>query len=245
MTDRKNIVEAFSELAPQYEQVVDQELSTFWGWSYEEFIQGLLSNIEIGEGERVLDIATGTGVIPLALHRRSPDTRQLVGLDITPAVLAVAQKKLRALDGKPPIDLVCASAHSMPYKGHVFSVVLCALASHHMDVEMLLTEIARVIKPGGRLTIADVAAAPVWRFPPVRWFLRAAAFVYFVYKEGWTRALIESSAVENVLTSSEWEARIAEHDFVGIQIAKLKSGRFWTPSPLIIRAGIPESKGPE
>ncbi len=42
MTDKDVIIDAFTELAPNYEKVVDAELRRFWGWSYESFVDRLI-----------------------------------------------------------------------------------------------------------------------------------------------------------------------------------------------------------
>lgn len=239
MQERHDIVEAFSELSPQYEKVVDRELTTFWGWSYEEFLREMLSQVRIEAGDRVLDIATGTGAIPLSLLARADGQGRFVGLDITPAALEVAREKVRARGAASRIDLVCGTALSMPYRDASFSVVLCGLATHHMDVERMLSEMKRVIEPAGRLTIADVGASNLWRIPLVKTALRLAAYLYFLFKDGAARARIESSAVANVRTAPEWRTLAEKYGFADITIKELQTRRIWSPSPLLIRAVFP------
>ncbi|MGZ6347138.1 MAG: hypothetical protein ACXWNC_06175, partial [Anaerolineales bacterium] len=83
MEDKASIVEAFSEMAPRYEQVVNSELNRFWGWSYHGFVNYILSSTPIQPQDIVLDIATGTGVIPYAIEKSGHPTCQMHGLDIT------------------------------------------------------------------------------------------------------------------------------------------------------------------
>ncbi|MEJ2513096.1 MAG: hypothetical protein P8Y72_16045 [Anaerolineales bacterium] len=64
MNEKKLIIDTFEELSPRYEEVVDAELNLFWGFRYNEFVDTLLKMTTIREQDRVLDIATGTGVIP-------------------------------------------------------------------------------------------------------------------------------------------------------------------------------------
>ena len=74
LSDTDLVIEAFTELAPVYENTVNNELNQFWGISYRDFIHELLSRVYIGNGDLVLDVATGTGVIPQGLVERSGDS---------------------------------------------------------------------------------------------------------------------------------------------------------------------------
>lgn len=87
MKKKDSVHEAFTELAPRYENVVDHELMTFWGWSYQDFIDRLLEQTTLEPGQKLLDIATGTAVIPRKLADRGFDQNQIIGLDITEAML--------------------------------------------------------------------------------------------------------------------------------------------------------------
>ena len=64
MEEKETIVEAFTELAPRYEYIVDKELQKFWGWSYQSFIDNLIASTPTSSGDRILDIATGTNINP-------------------------------------------------------------------------------------------------------------------------------------------------------------------------------------
>ena len=67
MADTDAVTKTFTELAPRYEQTMDQELKEFWGMSYMEFIQLLIEMASIEENDVILDVATGTAHIPLNL----------------------------------------------------------------------------------------------------------------------------------------------------------------------------------
>jgi hypothetical protein len=83
MEDKANIIEAFSELAPRYEQVVNSELNRFWGWSYTGFINLLIASTTVQPQDIILDVATGTGVIPSLFEKAGHPHNQIHGLDIT------------------------------------------------------------------------------------------------------------------------------------------------------------------
>lgn len=243
MEDRENIIETFTELAPRYEEVVNAELNRFWGWSYQGFINQLLQATSIPGTGRMLDLATGTGVIPIRIATEEAGKIPIHGLDITMFMLASAKKKIASGQLQNRIDLVCASAMDIPYATGSFGLVTCALATHHMDVELLLGEIWRTLREGGILSIADVGGSALWQSPVVKFFLRMAAFLYFLFKENLPRAWAESGAVSNVRSKEEWFELLIAAGFREVKITKLKSKYRWVPEPLMIQAVKPISGG--
>jgi ubiquinone/menaquinone biosynthesis C-methylase UbiE len=244
MNDKENIIETFTELAPRYEEVVNAELDRFWGWSYTGFVNQLIQATPIPEKGRMLDLATGTGVIPITVaadgfgprSESATETSRIHGLDITMSMLARARKKMVAGKIQDRVDLVCASAMEIPYASGSFDLVTCALATHHMDVKLLLSETWRILHEDGMLSIADVGGSNLWKLPIVKFFLRIAAFVYFLLNENIHRAWAEAEAVSNVRSGEEWFDLLVETGFQNIKITKLKSKHRWVPEPLVIQA---------
>jgi SAM-dependent methyltransferase len=105
-------------------------------------------------GERVLDTACGTGVVAWLAADRVGPTGHVVGLDLNPGMLAVAST-LPAREA--PIAWVQASTDHLPFADGGFEVVSCQLGLQYFpDRPAALSEMARVLAPGGRL------AAMVW-----------------------------------------------------------------------------------
>jgi ubiquinone/menaquinone biosynthesis C-methylase UbiE len=236
MEDTRHIIETFTELAPRYEAVVDSELSRFWGWSYTGFVNQLVQMTPIPEKVKMLDLATGTGVIPLLVIGKHLNNNPVHGLDITRSMLRRAREKACAAHVQDRLPLVCASAMEIPYADASFDMVTCALATHHMDVSRLLAETQRVLAEGGMLSMADVGGSSLWRTPVVRTLLKAAAFVYFLFKENLNRAWAEADAVSNVRSPEEWHVSLEQAGFRDIRITRLKSKHRWIPEPLVIQA---------
>lgn len=236
MEDKANIIEAFSEMAPRYEQVVDSELNRFWGWSYTGFINLLIASTSIHPKDIILDVATGTGVIPALLEKAGHPHERIHGLDITMSMLKHAKRRLEEQDDHKKQNLACASAMNMPYADSSFTQVICGLATHHMDVRELILESHRVLRSGGKLTIADAGGSSYWKIPGVKFLLRIAAFIYFFLVENKSRAWAETKAVSNVLSKDDWNLVLINSGFREIMIQKLKSRFFWVPAPLLIKA---------
>jgi ubiquinone/menaquinone biosynthesis C-methylase UbiE len=236
MHDEQVLIEAFTEMAPQYERKVDSELRRFWGWTYSSLVDHVLSLTPVRRQDRVLDIATGTSVIPQRMLQKGQIPASISGLDITYPMLAAGKKKMAANHPIVPIFQTCGSALCMPYGEGVFDLILCGLATHHMDVPILLSEISRVMAPDGRLTIADVGASPVFRKPGVSSLIRIAAYLYFLLTEGPARAKTEAGALPHVYTADEWTSHLTQAGFRQVQINRLESSHKWSPAPLIMRA---------
>ena len=243
MSDKDHIIETFTELAPRYEEVVDAELGRFWGWSYVGFVNQLIQVTPFPEKGKILDLATGTGVIPIMVATNGVRMKRIHGLDITMSMLTRAKKKMASNDVQNQIDLVCASAMDIPYANSSFNLVTCALATHHMDVAMLLSESWRILRHDGMLSIADVGGSDLWKSPVVKFFLRIAAFLYFLLQENIHRAWAEAEAVSNVRSKEEWSDLLIETGFRSIKITKLKSKYRWIPEPLLIQAVKSNSGG--
>lgn len=229
------VIEAFTELAPRYEETMDWELRELWGLGYEEFVNQLIETISIEDGDVILDVATGTARIPLAIATKTESTRQIVGLDITLAMLKYGLANLKAKGVTASTKLVCASAMDMPFVEGIFDVVICGLGMHHMDVPKMLSEMRRVLKTGGSLIMADVGASAFWRS-----FWGIALLRILLARYGLThrsaRGQAEKEAFPNIRTAGEWHTLLSGSGFTKIEIAESRARRPWYPCALIMKA---------
>jgi SAM-dependent methyltransferase len=130
---------------------------------------------------RILDVATGSADIPLAIAawgRRRGVEVEVVATDLHPATLAEAGRRSRA---EPAVRIEPADARALPYGDGAFDLALCSTALHHFDrrAELLgvLREMRRVARIGGivsdlrrsrpALLGARLLAATLWRRHPV------------------------------------------------------------------------------
>src|SRR5687767_7597925 len=100
-------------------------------------------------GERVLDVACGTGIIArLAIERVGP-SGSVAGLDLNPGMLALARTLVKP---EAPVRWYESSAESIPIPDQSFDVVFCQLGLQFVpDREAALEEMLRVLAPNGRL----------------------------------------------------------------------------------------------
>jgi len=105
----------------------------------------------------VLDVATGAGHTAFTF---APYVRQVTAVDITPEMLAQAEK-LSAEKTLLNIIFETADAGALPYQDASFDLVTCRIAPHHFpDIVQFIREAVRVLKPGGMLAIVDNVVPP-------------------------------------------------------------------------------------
>ena len=118
----------------------------------------LVGMASLRSGERVLDVACGTGIVArLAAERVAPDGA-VAGLDLNPGMLAVARNVARTV---PPIEWYQSSAEAMPLPDAAFDVVFCQAGLQFFpDKAAALREMRRVLAPGGRLLLSVPGPTP-------------------------------------------------------------------------------------
>ena len=236
MDEKKIVADAFNDMAPNYEAIVDGELKRFWGWHYSDFVDELLSHLPAAFEGKILDVATGTAVIPRKIINSQQSPEHIFGLDLTMGMLRSGAQQITDLGKTREISLTNGNAMQMPYQDNTFDLLICGLATHHMDVHVMLAEMNRIIKPGGKLLLVDVGAGTLWKIPIYSQLIQLSTLIYFTLQEGYSRARAEMHALPNIHTQTEWENILEEEEFGNISIKKLWRKFFWIPNPLIIQA---------
>jgi ubiquinone/menaquinone biosynthesis C-methylase UbiE len=103
---------------------------------------------QIKSGQRVLDVACGTGVLARELSNRVGPEGQVVGIDATPGMIAVAKQLA------PDIEWRQGTAESMPFPDGAFDAVVSQFGLMFMDRPQAASEMLRVLSQGGRLAVA-------------------------------------------------------------------------------------------
>jgi ubiquinone/menaquinone biosynthesis C-methylase UbiE len=134
-----------------YEQILVPPLFTPWA-------DDLIKRAKIKPGEKILDVATGTGIVARRVAEAVGPSGAVTALDINPGMLAVA-KKSPAPD-KPAIEWVEGDAQKLPFPDRKFNAVFCQEAMQFFpDRKKAVREMYRVLAPGGRVALSS------WRAP--------------------------------------------------------------------------------
>jgi demethylmenaquinone methyltransferase / 2-methoxy-6-polyprenyl-1,4-benzoquinol methylase len=121
------------------------------------------------EGQRVLDIAAGTGDLTQAFARRVGPQGLVVHTDINEAMLRQGRARLNDDGLAPPSAL--ADAQKLPFPGASFDIVSVAFGLRNMtDKDQALAEMARVLKPGGRLLVLEFSKIAAPLAPAYDWY---------------------------------------------------------------------------
>jgi ubiquinone/menaquinone biosynthesis C-methylase UbiE len=110
----------------------------------------------IQPGEKVLDVGCGTGTLAMEVARRVGREGSVAGID--PSTEQIARARSKAARHNVPVEFQIGVIEQLAFPDQTFDVVLSTLMMHHLPAPLKrqgLAEIARVLKPGGRLVIAD------------------------------------------------------------------------------------------
>lgn len=140
---------SYDFLTPLYDPLI-----ALTNWE-KTFKRELRHQAKVQSGERVLDLACGTATLTVAIKQEQPDA-EVHGLDGDERILTKARQKADVAETE--INFKKAFSTAMPYPNDFFDTVVTSLFFHHLTREnkkKTLSEILRVLKPNGRLHIAD------------------------------------------------------------------------------------------
>lgn len=165
----------FRIIARRYDLINDlQSLGLHRRWK-----RRVVGLAQLGPGQRALDVCCGTGDVALALARTGA---QVTGLDFSPEMLAVARRRAQA--SNPPVDFVQGDALALPFADAAFDAVTISYGLRNLaDFAAGLAEMARVLRPGGRLVVLDFGkpAHRAWRAVYFAYLRAAVPFFGWVF----------------------------------------------------------------
>lgn len=141
---RDAVRQEYTRLAPEYEDR--------WTRYVRRSTARTLRHLELAPGQALADLGCGTGALlgAVAAAPGGGDIR-MVGLDVTPSMLAYARRRL-----PPSVPLVAADAGALPLRDATLDTVVSVSSFHYWaDPAAALAEVRRVLRPGGRLVITD------------------------------------------------------------------------------------------
>ncbi len=151
----------FAELAPFYDRfnrLASLFLDGYWRDQVANFAK---------PGMSVLDLCTGTGDLAFKIAKKIGPRGGLVGIDFTERMLRLAEKKKRKLSLDSKIDFRLSRAEDLPFESESFDLVVSAFAMRNVraNLEKVLNEIFRVLRPGGQTLILEFSRP---RFPVLK-----------------------------------------------------------------------------
>jgi len=125
-------------------------------------------------GQHILDLGTGTGVLPRAMH--SQDVK-FTGADLSPEQLAQARELSQGMD----IEYVLTPAEEIDFPPGTFDAAMACQCFHYFDRSRAMPKIHGVLKPGGKFAILSM-----WWLPYLNKIARASERLVLKYNPGWT-----------------------------------------------------------
>lgn len=198
-------------------------------------LQQLLTLAAPAGTEELLDVSTGAGHTALTF---APHVRRVVACDLTPEMLDTA-RRLADRAGARNIEFAVADAEALPFPAASFDLVTCRIAAHHYPHPRLaVQEMARVLRPGGKLLIEDNYApepAIADRFINTLEKLRDPSHVRAWTMAEWAETLaaagVQARVAATFTTPVEFDDWVARSQTPGEDVALLRSMLQTAPAP--------------
>jgi demethylmenaquinone methyltransferase/2-methoxy-6-polyprenyl-1,4-benzoquinol methylase len=165
---KEQVAAMFNAISPKYD-ALNRILSAGIDQSWR---RKTLREIRATGALNLLDVATGTADLALALAKGIPGSR-VVGVDISSGMLEVGRSKVRANDLEGRVRLDLGDGEQLPYEESSFGAVTVAFGVRNFEnLEQGLRDMRRVLEPGGTLAVLEFSQ-------PTAWPLRSFYLLYF------------------------------------------------------------------
>ncbi len=142
----------FDRIAPRYD-LLNRAMTMGLDRSWRRQAAALA---DLAAGDRALDVCTGTGDLALELAARTTAKGQVVGLDVSPEMLERAREKASARGDDVRFEV--GDATDLPYADDAFDAVTVAFGVRNLaSLDRGLAEMARVVRPGGRMVVLEIS----------------------------------------------------------------------------------------
>lgn len=155
--DEAEVRTMFDRIAPTYDR-----LNTLLSFGSDgRWRRAAVRAAAVGPGDRVIDVACGSGKLAAALAAAVGSTGHVIGVDLSPGMIDVARRTETAL---AQLDFVVANALALPFADGAFDAATIAFGLRNLaDYEAGFRELARVVRPGGRVVCLELSLPrPAW-----------------------------------------------------------------------------------
>jgi demethylmenaquinone methyltransferase / 2-methoxy-6-polyprenyl-1,4-benzoquinol methylase len=214
----------FQYLAPRYDlwnRLASCYLDEYWRRTAVSFIP---------PGSRVLDLCTGTGELLIKMLPRLGAKGQAIGLDFASNMLTVAEQKTQSLLRSPPVSVayLLGDAAALPFPSDTFDCLTNGFAMRNLlpAADLVLQEMWRVLRPGGRVIILDICRpqsavlAQLYRWH-LQWVLPLEARL--LYRSGQPFQYLKDSIME-FPPPQEFCAQLSAQGFTAVAFKPLSAG---------------------
>ena len=155
---KQQIEEMFDTIAPRYDllnKMLSIRIDRIWR-------KKLVKMAMKSSPSDILDVACGTGDLTIALHKRIPNAK-FTGLDLSQQMIEIAKKKTEHIN----CEFLHSEVEKIPISDNQFDLVTCAFGVRNFgNLELGLTEMARILRPNGKMMILEFSKAknPLFKF---------------------------------------------------------------------------------
>ncbi|KUF42031.1 MAG: bifunctional demethylmenaquinone methyltransferase/2-methoxy-6-polyprenyl-1,4-benzoquinol methylase UbiE [Myroides sp.] len=156
---KQQVEQMFDTISGNYDSLNRMiSLGTDQGWR-----KKVLKLVSEQKPSTILDIATGTGDLAILLSKT--DAKQITGLDLSAGMLEVGKQKIKALNLENRIEMVQGDSENLPFEDNTFDAITVGFGIRNFeDLEKGLSEILRVLKPGGIFVILETSVPTKFPF---------------------------------------------------------------------------------
>ncbi|WPY98033.1 bifunctional demethylmenaquinone methyltransferase/2-methoxy-6-polyprenyl-1,4-benzoquinol methylase UbiE [Christiangramia sp. OXR-203] len=158
LTKKKQVEQMFDSISDNYDglnRVISMGTDVSWR-------KKVVAAVAATKPDSILDIATGTG--DLAIQMANTGATRIVGLDLSDGMLSVGRKKIAAKELDVEIEMIQGDSENLPFEADSFDAITVAFGVRNFEnLELGLSEIFRVLKPGGIFVVLETSVPT--RFP--------------------------------------------------------------------------------
>jgi len=182
-----------------------------------------IKSLNFSDGDKVLDVATGTGDVAFAIRRKY--NTDIIGLDLSVNMLEIAKKKLKKFK-IDDIDFIEGDAENLPFDDNTFDKIVISYGLRNLgDCQKGIEEFHRVLKPGGKLGILEflqpqsTIIAKIFKF----YFNKILPRVASLFSNSKAYRYLPES-VENFMSLNELKVLLKEVSFNNISSKNMSFG---------------------
>jgi demethylmenaquinone methyltransferase / 2-methoxy-6-polyprenyl-1,4-benzoquinol methylase len=156
-TKEEFVHSVFESIAPKYDLM--NNILSFRQHKY--WRRFTMNKMKVQEGQTAIDLCCGTCDWTISLAQKSK-IGKIIGLDFSQNMLDYGAIKLKDMDLEQQVTLVQGNAMSLPYDNNLFDYATIGFALRNVpDLEQVIREMKRVVKPGGRIVSLELSK-PTW-----------------------------------------------------------------------------------